>query len=320
MEFKDYYRIMGVAEDASADEIKKAYRKLVRKYHPDVSKEAGAEAKFKELREAYEVLKDPEKRAEYDQLKKMGAYRQDGSFRPPPGWESGVHVRSGGFTEADAQEFSDFFASLFGRGDRVRRTSAAAPRTVRMRGEDIHAKLGLSLEEAASGGEKQVQFTVAEVDESGFVTQRQKVLKIKIPPAMGQGQFMRLRGQGAPGIGGGGNGDLFVEIELEPHPHFTVDGQDLYLTLPITPWEAALGATVTAPILGSRVNLKIPRGSSSGQKLRLKGKGLPGKTPGDLIVVLMVTLPQTHSPEAEALYRKLAEAERGFNPRSRFEV
>lgn len=318
MEYKDYYQILGVAEDASEDEVKKAYRKLVRKYHPDVSKEAGAEAKFKELREAYEVLKDPQKRAEYDRLKKLGAYEQNGNFRPPPGWESSVHYENGGFSAAEAEQFSDFFASLFGRA-RAPRPHGGPQRGQRLRGEDIHAQLPISLEEAVYGGEKQVRFTVSEVDADGRLFPRSKVLNIKIPPGMEKGQFMRLRGQGAPGIGGGEAGDLFVEIDLEPHPYFTVDGQDLHITLPITPWEAALGATVPVPALGSRLKVKIPKGSTSGQKLRLSGKGLPGRKSGDQIVVLLVALPPTHSAEAEGLYRKLAEVEGQFNPRSRME-
>lgn len=314
MEFRDYYKILGVSENATEDEIKKAYRKLARKYHPDVSKEAGAEEKFKGLREAFEVLQDPAKRAEYDQLKKLGAYEKDGSFRPPPEWRSTSRYDSGDFSPGDAQQFSDFFASFFGRGN-----AAHQHRAPRRRGEDIHARLGITLEEAAHGGEKQVQFNVAEADESGRVRRRNKVLNIKIPPAMGPGQFMRLRGQGAPGIGGGEPGDLFVEIELEAHPHFTVVGQDILITVPITPWEAALGATVTVPALGSRLNVKIPKGATSGQKLRLTGKGLPGKISGDQIVVLMVAMPKTHSVEAEALYKKLAEAEGNFHPRARLE-
>jgi curved DNA-binding protein len=319
MEYKDYYKTLGVAEDASADEIKKAYRRLARKYHPDVSKEANAEEKFKELREAFEVLKDPARRAEYDQLKKLGAYEKDGSFRPPPEWQSSTRYGSDGFSSGDEQQFSDFFSSLFGRGRATGRPHGGTPHTSRRRGEDIHARLGISLEEAAHGGEKQVQFNVAEVDESGGMARRNKVLNIKIPPAMAPGQLMRLRGQGAPGIGGGEAGDLFVEIELEAHPLFSVDGQDIHITVPITPWEAALGATVTVPSLGSRLNVKIPKGATSGQKLRLTGKGLPSKNSGDQIVVLMVAMPKTHSAEAEALYKQLAEVEKNFNPRTRLE-
>jgi curved DNA-binding protein len=318
MEYQDYYKTLGVQENASADEVKKAYRQLARKYHPDVSKEKGAEEKFKILREAFEVLKDPAKRAEYDQLKKLGAYEKDGSFRPPPQWQSSRRPGSG-FSPENEEEFSDFFASLFGQGRGAGASRSNHRRPAQRRGEDIHARLGISLEEAVHGGEKQVQFTVAEVDATGQMARRNKVLNIKIPPAMTPGQFMRLRGQGAPGSNGGEPGDLFVEIELEAHPHFTVDGQDIHITVPITPWEAALGATITLPSLGSRLNVKVPKGATSGQKLRLTGKGLPGKNSGDLIVVLMIAMPRTHSAEAEVLYKKLAEVESSFHPRTRLE-
>lgn len=319
MEFKDYYKILGVAEEAPADEIKKAYRSMARKFHPDVSKVTGAEEKFKELREAYEVLKDPVKRAEYDRIKKLGAYQQDGSFRPPPDWRSSYQAEPGGFSREEAQQFSDFFASLFGRGHAEQQPRAAKQRAPRLRGEDIHARLGLTLEEAVLGGMKQVQFSVSEITASGRISHRTKVLNVNIPLGMASGQFMRLRGQGAEGIGGAEAGDLFIEIDFEPHPHFTVEGLDLHITVPISPWEAALGATVAVPAIGSRLNIKIPKGTTSGQKLRLVGKGLPGKKPGDQIVVLLVMLPRTHSAEAEALYKKLAEVEGNFHPRARLE-
>lgn len=319
MEFKDYYKILGVAEAAPAGEIKAAYRKLARKFHPDVSKVAGAEEKFKELREAYEVLKDPVKRAEYDRLKKLGAYEQDGSFRPPPDWRSSYHAEAGGFSREEAQQFSDFFASLFGQGRAAHPSHGGEQHIPRLRGEDIHARLGLTLEEAVNGGMKKVQFNVTEVDASGRIARRTKVLNIKIPLGMASSQFMRLRGQGGAGIGGGEAGDLFLEIEFEPHPYFTVEGLDLHITLPISPWEAALGATVAVPAIGPHLNIKIPKGATSGQRLRLAGKGLPGKKPGDQIVVLLVTLPRTHSAEAEILYKKLAEVEGNFHPRARLE-
>ncbi|WLQ12637.1 DnaJ C-terminal domain-containing protein [Hahella aquimaris] len=321
MEFKDYYKILGVAEAASADDIKKAYRKLARKYHPDVSKEKDAEVKFKEVGEAYEVLKDPEKRAEYDQLKRMGAYGEDGRFRPPPDWESASHFNGGGFTEADARHFSDFFESIFGRGGSAHRTyKQGHQQSFRMRGEDVHAKIALFLEEAFHGCEKQVQVQVPEIDEYGLVGHRSKSLNVKIPAGMGPGQHVRLRGQGAAGFGGAENGDLFLEVELAPHPVYSVDGKDIYLTLPISPWEAALGATVTAPTLNGKVNVKVPKGASSGQKLRLKGRGLPGNPAGDQIIVLQVTLPKSHSVDAEALYKELAEKEKSYNPRSKLGV
>lgn len=323
MDFKDYYAVLGVSESASPEEIKKAYRKLARKYHPDVSKEGNADEKFKDLGEAYEVLKDPEKRAEYDELKKYGA-RQDGSFQRPPGWESASGFGGGGYTEADAGQFSDFFEEIFGGG---RRGGAGfgggfggQRHSMRMRGEDVHARLSLFLEEAFHGCEKQVTFNVREADAQGRAMPRQKTLKVKIPAGMKEGQHIRLKGQGAPGVGGAENGDLFIEVEYAPHPHFTVEGADIVVTVPIAPWEAALGASITVPTVGSKVNLKVPKGSSSGRKLRLKGKGLPGKHPGDQIVVLQIVMPERHSEKAEELYRELGEAEQAFNPRSKLHV
>jgi curved DNA-binding protein len=325
MDFKDYYAVLGVSESASPEEIKKTYRKLARKYHPDVSKEENADAMFKDVGEAYEVLKDPEKRAEYDEIKKYGA-RKDGSFERPSGWKSASGFGEGGYTEADAAQFSDFFEEIFGGG----RRAGAGPgsgggfggqrHSMRMRGEDVHAKLALFLEEAFKGCEKQVSFNVQEPDASGRIMSRQKTLKVKIPAGMKEGQHIRLKGQGAPGMGGAENGDLFIEVEYAPHPLFTIEGRDILVTVPIAPWEAALGASVTVPTVGSKVNVKVPKGSSSGRKLRLKGKGLPGKHPGDQLVVLQIVMPERHSDAAGELYKQLAEAEKEFNPRSKLHV
>ncbi|RMJ04257.1 Curved DNA-binding protein [Marinobacter litoralis] len=321
MDFKDYYAVLGVSESASPEDIKKAYRKLARKYHPDVSKEDDATDKFQDVGEAYEVLKDPEKRAEYDQLRKYGA-RDDGSFQPPPGWQSASGFGGGGYTEADAGRFSDFFEQMFGGGQHAGTGFGGGGfrQSVRMRGEDVHARLALFLEEALNGCDKQVSFTVREVDDHGRLVPRQKTLKVKIPAGMRDGQHIRLKGQGAPGMGGGAPGDLFLEIELAPHPHFTVEGGDVLVTVPIAPWEAALGATVTVPTVGGKVNVKVPKGSTSGRKLRLKGKGFPGKHPGDQIVILQVAMPEQHSAEANQLYEKLAELEKNFNPRSKLHL
>ncbi|WP_166264027.1 DnaJ C-terminal domain-containing protein [Marinobacter caseinilyticus] len=321
MEFKDYYATLGVSESSSPEEIKKAYRKLARKYHPDISKETGAEAKFKDVGEAYEVLKDPEKREEYDQIRSYGQ-RRDGSFEPPPGWESASNFSRGGYTEADAGQFSDFFESIFGGRARHghHRQGAGFGRTMHMRGGDVHARLALFLEEAYNGCEKKIQFDVTEPDAAGGMKLRHKTLNVKIPAGMTSGQHIRLKGQGSPGIGGAPAGDLFIEIELAPHPLFALDGRNLVLTLPVAPWEAALGASIKVPTLGSAVTVKIPKGSSSGQKLRLKGKGLQGKTPGDLMVILQVAQPKHHSEKAEELYRQLAKVESSFNPRSRLGV
>ena len=252
MDFKDYYAVLGVSESATPEDIKKAYRKLARKYHPDVSKEENASDKFKDVGEAYEVLKDPEKRAEYDQLRKYGA-RADGSFQPPPGWQSASGFGGGGYTEADARQFSEFFEEMFGGGRHGGVSGAdfggGFRQGARMRGEDVHARLALFLEEAFNGCEKQVSFTVHEVDDHGRMMPRQKTLKVKIPAGMREGQHIRLKGQGAPGVGGGEPGDLFIEIELAPHPHFSIEGRDVLVTVPVAPWEAALGATVTVPLM-----------------------------------------------------------------------
>ena len=324
MDFKDYYAVLGVSESASPEDIKKAYRKLARKFHPDVSKEEGATDKFKDVGEAYEVLKDPEKRAEYDQLRKYGA-QGDGSFQPPPGWKSSSGFGGGGYTEADASQFSDFFEEIFGGGRRGGGSSGPGfgggfRQTRAMRGEDVHARLPLFLEEAFKGCDKQVSFTVHDADEHGRMVARQKTLKVKIPAGMRDGQHIRLKGQGAPGMGGGAPGDLFIEVELAPHPNFSVEGHDVLLTVPVAPWEAALGATITVPTIGGKVNVKVPRGTTSGRKLRLKGKGFPGKHPGDQIVILQVAMPEQHAPEAEQLYEQLAELEKNFNPRKKLHV
>jgi len=320
MDFKDYYAVLGVSESASPEEIKKSYRKLARKYHPDVSKEDDAGEKFKELGEAYEVLKDPEKRTEYDQLRKYGP-QADGSFQPPPGWQSESGFGGGGYTDADSRQFSDFFEQMFGGGQAGGRHAGGGFRqNVRMRGEDVLARLPLFLEEVFNGCEKQVSFAVHEADDQGRIVARQKTLKVKIPAGMREGQHLRLKGQGSPGIGGGEPGDLLIEVELAPHPMFSVEGRDVVLTVPVTPWEAALGATIMVPTVGSKVNVKVPKGTSSGRKLRLKGKGLPGKHPGDQIVVLQIVIPEQHSAEAEKLYEQLAEAEKKFDPRSKLHL
>jgi curved DNA-binding protein len=242
MDFKDYYAVLGVGETATPEEIKKSYRKLARKYHPDVSKEAKADEKFKDVGEAYEVLKDPEKRGEYDQLRKYGS-RPDGSFQAPPGWQSTSGFGGGGYTDADAQQFSDFFEQMFGGG----RTGGfggpggGARRSMRMRGEDVNARLALLLEEVFHGCEKQVTFTVHEAGGQGRSAARQKTLKVKIPAGTKDGQHLRLKGQGLPGVGGGPAGDLLIEVELAPHPVFTIEGQDILVTVPVAPLGSGIG-------------------------------------------------------------------------------
>ncbi len=310
MEFKDYYKILGVEKNASQEEIKRAYRKLARKYHPDVSKEADAEEKFKEVQEAYEVLKDPEKRTAYDQLGAQWRAGQD--FRPPPDWEQEFQFGGGGFTGAEAHDFSEFFETLFGQPWGGGRRGGG----FRMRGEDVHASLPITLEEAYRGMRRTITLDIPEVDPaSGRVVKRPRTLEVKIPKGVREGQKIRLAGQGAPGIGGGPAGDLYLTLRFVPHPWFKPEGRDIYLELPITPWEAALGARVPVPTLGGKVELKIPAGSQSGRKLRLKGRGLPGTPPGDQYVVLRIETPPADTEDDRALYRRMAEHFKTFDPR-----
>ncbi|MCJ7558714.1 MAG: DnaJ domain-containing protein [Gammaproteobacteria bacterium] len=299
MEFKDYYKIMEVQENATADEIKKSYRRLARKYHPDVSKEVGAEDKFKEVGEAYEVLKDPQKRGEYDGLRKAG-YTGGQQFRPPPGWESsfGVH------TDRDMGngDFSDFFETLFGR-----RRPANGQRGQRVqRGRDLRYHVDVSLEDAYAGATRTLQLTHPD---GGART-----LNVKIPEGVQDGQQIRLKGQGAPGMGGASAGDLFLEITLTPHRNFKVDGKDVTLELPVAPWELSAGKAVNIPTLGGTVSMKLPATTKAGQRMRLTGKGLPGKEPGDQYVVIKLVMPQTLSARALELLDELA-SETNFDPR-----
>ena len=312
MEYKDYYKIMGVARDATQDQIKRAYRKLARKYHPDVSKEAGAEDRFKEVGEAYEVLKDPEKRAAYDQL---GAQWKAGQeFKPPPDWNTGFEFRGGGFTQADAAQFSDFFESLFG-GARAPGAGARMHRGFRARGEDSHAKVFISVEDSYRGATRSISLRVPEMTEDGRVVTRERTLNVRIPKGIRAGQQIRLSGQGGAGLGGGEAGDLYLEVEFNPHSLYRVDGRDVYLELPVAPWEAALGATVKVPTPAGAVDLKIPAGSNQGRKLRLKGRGLPAREPGNMYIELEIKIPAADSERARALYRKM-QAELAFDPRA----
>jgi curved DNA-binding protein len=316
MDFKDYYNIMGLERSASQDDIKRTYRKLARKYHPDVSKEADAEARFKELGEAYAVLKDPEKRAAYDEL---GAnYKAGQDFQPPPDWDAGFEFAGGGFGGGDSSAHSDFFESLFGHGF----GSAQADHQqagFHARGEDHHAKVLVALEDAYRGATSDITLRSPEVNSDGHVTTKQRTLKVKIPKGVKQGQRIRLSGQGSPGLGKGQPGDLYLEIEFKPHKLFKIEGRDLYLDLPVTPWEAALGATVKAPTPEGPVDLKIPQGTSTGSKLRLRKRGIPGTPPGDLYAILKITLPAADNNAAKELYRKMEE-ELAYNPRSELGV
>jgi len=313
LDYKDYYKILGVARDATQDEIKRSYRKLARKYHPDVSKEANAEARFKELGEAYEVLKDTEKRAAYNQLGDNWKGGQE--FRPPPDWNAGFEF-SGGHTGGDAKDYSDFFGSLFGRDFRKDGDGRAS---FHAKGQDHHAKVLIDLEDTYHGATRAITLRVPVVDAQGHVITRERVLNVNIPKGIREGQHIRLSGQGSAGMGEGKAGDLYLKIELRSHPLYRVDGKDLYLDLPVAPWEAALGATVKVPTLGGFVELKIPEGSVSGRKLRLKGRGIPSDPPGDCYVMIEIMLPPADTESAKDLYRKMAQ-ELNFNPRAKMGV
>ncbi len=313
MKFVDYYKVLGVAPEASADDIKKAYRRLARKYHPDVSKEKDAEARFKEVGEAYEVLKDPEKRAEYDQLRRFGG--DGGEFRPPPGWQrpqgswSGGGVGDPGGDFGDGQGFSEFFEAIFGRGAAGGRRGpgagsyrAGAP----PRGEDVQARLPLTLEEFVRGGSRTITIPTLEGP---------RTLKVNIPRGVGDGGKVRLKGQGGPGPGGAG--DLYLIVEFLPHERYTVDGKDLRMKLPVAPWEAILGARIEVPTLDGAVTLMVPANARGGQQLRLRGRGLPGDPPGDLYVELTVAVPRAEHADQRAAVEALRDAFPGFDPRAK---
>jgi curved DNA-binding protein len=311
MQFKDYYQTLGVMRDATAEDLKKAFRKLARKYHPDVSKEADAELRMREINEAYAVLSDPEKRAAYDQL---GRGHQPGEdFRPPPDWDAGFEFSGRGFSPHEAADFSDFFTELFGRmgGSSTRHAHAG----FRMQGEDHHAKVLLDLEDAFSGATRQITLRVPQMDAEGRVRLASRTLNVKIPKGVRAGQVIRLAGQGAPGTGGVPAGDLLLEVQFKPHPRLRADGRDLHLTLPVAPWEAALGAVVPVALPQGSVKVRIPEGAQSGRQLRVRGHGIPGQPPGDLLLDLQVVLPPATTPKARELYETMAR-DLAFDPRS----
>ncbi|SFO84290.1 DnaJ C-terminal domain-containing protein [Pseudomonas borbori] len=312
MEFKDYYQVLGLDKNASEAEIKKSYRKLARKYHPDVSKEADAELRMKEVNEAYAVLGDLEKRAAYDQL--GGRYRDGQEFQPPPNWDAGFEFSGAGFSAADMGDFSEFFANLFGQAaaGQAGRGGRAGPRP--RRGEDHHAKIVIDLRDAYQGAPRTVTLRAARTDAEGRVSMQEYSLSVQIPKGIKEGQHIRLAGQGGPGSGGSAAGDLFLEVHFKQDPHYRVDGRDVYLSLPVTPWEAALGASVEAPTPSGKVQVKIPANSQSGRKLRLKGRGIPGEPAGDLYLLLEIALPPADTDKARQLYEMMAR-EMAFNPR-----
>lgn len=321
MEYKDYYKVLGVDKKSSQDEIKRAYKKLARKYHPDVSKEDNAEDKFKEVGEAYEVLKDPEKRTAYDLL---GASRKPGQedFQPPPGWDSGFEFHGGGHNDEanDAAGFSDFFESLFGRQGGGFQSSPGGRQTNYQssgdaRGQDSHAKVAINVEDAYHGISRSLILQTTVMSNDGHPHLKERTLNIKIPKGVKEGQNIRLQGQGSPGFGGGTAGDLYLEIEFTPHSRYKVSGLDVALELPITPWEAALGGKVVVPTPAGKIDLTIPKCTSSGKRMRLKGRGIPGKKAGDFYITLEIVLPDNLSDEETTLYQALQKASNNFNPR-----
>ncbi|WP_420225213.1 DnaJ C-terminal domain-containing protein [Pigmentiphaga litoralis] len=310
MKYKDYYDILGVPRTATEAEIKGAYRKLARKYHPDVSKESDAESRFKEIGEAYQVLKEPDKRAAYDN---MGTQWQGGQdFQPPPNWDAGFEFTGRGGNGGD---FSDFFESMF--GGQAGGARGRARRPMHAQGEDHHAKVLIDLEDAYRGASRNVTLRMPTTDASGRVTTQERTLSVNIPKGVREGQHLRLSGQGSPGIGQGQPGDLYLEIAFRPHRLFRVDERDVYVDLPLAPWEAALGATVDIPTPDGSVQLTIPPNTSAGRKLRLKGKGLPSNPAGDLYVVVGIALPPADTPEARDAYAAMQKAFH-FNPRAGF--
>nr|VFJ42764.1 MAG: curved DNA-binding protein [Candidatus Kentron sp. FW] len=324
MKYKDYYQLLGITRTATPDEIKRAYRRCARKYHPDVSKEPNAEERFKEIQEAYEVLKDPKKRDAYDHLGEN--WKVDQEFRPPPGWGNKFEFNTGCFSGSPfdtggfgATGFSDFFESLFGGGFQHGATgfhSQGGPRTrpTARRGQDQHTKIRITLEEAYRGTERSLSLKGGGMTPNRTSSENRQ-LKVKVPPGITQGQQIRLTGQGRAGSVPGLEGDLYLKVEFLPHSLFRSEGKDLYLELPIAPWEAALGTMIKVPTLGGDVDLKIPADSQSGRKLRLKGRGLGSKPIGDQYVVLKIVTPVANSSAAREFYERMAR-EMPFDPRA----
>ena len=318
MKFKDYYETLGVARGATEADIKSAYRKLARKYHPDVNKEKDAEERFKEVGEAYAVLKDTEKRAAYDQMGSNWKSGQD--FTPPPNWNEGFEFSDGGFGGGGYEgDQSEFFESLFGRGKHRqggRGGHSRQDQSMHFKGQDHHAKILIDLVDAYNGAKRTIALHMPTLDISGHVTTQERKLDVSIPKGIKAGQNLRLSGQGGPGMGEGGAGDLYLEIDFHPNPIYRVDGKDVYLDLPLAPWEAALGTTVKVPTpAGTTLELTIPANTIAGRKMRLKGKGIPSKEPGDLYVVTIITTPPADTDAQKEAYQAFEKAFE-FNPRT----
>jgi curved DNA-binding protein len=314
MKYKDYYSILGVERGASDDVIKKAYRKLAQKYHPDVSKDPQGEEKFKEIAEAYETLRDKEKRAAYDQL---GQQRPGQDFTPPPGWETRFGDGTMSFDDID---LADLFAGLSGLGAGRARGGPRMRPDMPLAGQDYEVTAHITLDDAYNGALIDLNLSVPDYDEQGRVRRVQRDFKARIPKGATDGQRLRLPGQGGKGMNGGPNGDLYLNIALHPHPLYRVDGHDLYLDLPLAPWEAALGATVNVPTLAGAVSLKVPAGTSAGRKLRLAKRGLPRPNggAGDLFAIVQIAVPTVLTDRERALFKELADSST-FNPRGHFE-
>ncbi|MFP4657576.1 MAG: DnaJ C-terminal domain-containing protein [Desulfonatronovibrionaceae bacterium] len=331
MEYKDYYKLLGVDKNASKEKISKAYKKLARKYHPDLNPDdPEAEKKFKEIGEAYEVLKDDEKRRMYDSL---GSDWQHGqNFQPPPGYENVRFTFGGGGAEDfDLGGFSDFFETIFGGGfgggrsgyNRRSTGSGFGPRGFsgaqggfQGKGRDAEAEIQISLEDAYHGGNKSVTLQEQVQGPDGLPRMQNKTLQVNIPSGVKDGSKIRLSGQGSPGMGGGPSGDLYMRVRLAPHPKFKVEGKNIVYDLPLAPWEAVLGAKVNVPTLDGQVEMNIPAGTGSGQKLRLRGKGLgKGRDKGDQLIRIMIKVPKSLSEQERGLWQQLADKS-NFNPRN----
>jgi curved DNA-binding protein len=326
MKYKDYYQALGVERDASPDEIKKAYRKLAHQYHPDVSKDPKGEERFKEVAEAYSTLKDPEKRREYDSL---GRRRSGEDFTPPPEWQqhfgagggfgggAGFGGGGGGFGGFDDVDLADILSAFTGgrRGEGRARGRENFP----VPGQDFEVTVPVTLEQVYRGDEVEVSIEVPEYDEHGLPHRVPRTFRINIPKGATDGQRLRLPGKGGPGRNGGKPGDLYVKLQFKPHPLYRVEGHNLYLDLPLAPWEGALGAKILVPTLGGPVELTIKPGTTTGQRLRLARRGLPKAdgSAGDMYAVVQIEVPKTLSPRERELYEELASVS-AFNPRKRF--
>ena len=335
MKYRDYYEVLGLPRTATQDEVRRAYRKLARKYHPDVTQQADGEDRFKELGEAYQVLKDTEKRAAYDRLGRQWQNGQD--FQPPPDWDEGFEFSGAGNGASANADFSEFFEAMFGgarasgESRQTKRHGAAPDRgaataddledayrgTQRpIPGQDHHAKVAIDLVDTYHGAQRSISLQMPVLDAQGHVILQQRTLHVSIPKGVRPGQHLRLAGQGGAGLGHGAAGDLYLEIQLNPDPRYRVEGTQVYQDVPVTPWEAALGASISVPTPSGTVEVTVPPGSQTGRKLRLKGRGIPAKTPGDLYLMLNVVLPPATSDRARELYQAMAR-DLAFNPRDR---